>query len=105
MAYNDMNANIAAAGRIGGSAATVTKLSPVMRLTTAVEAAEKTAAMIHQLRVGMMGDVPDVATAEGKEYHGEGLIGRIGDAAARVEAATARILRDLEDMHRAYGDF
>lgn len=89
-----------------GSKGDVTSLSPVVRLQNAVESAEQTAALVHRVRVAMIGDVPENATdAAGKEYYGEGLIGRIAQAAARIENANARILRDLEDINRAAGDF
>ena len=90
------------AGAVGSTS--VTTLSPVVRLAAAVEAAEKAAALIHSLRIHMMGDVP-AADKTVEEYRGEGLLGRITDAACRIEAATSRIARDVEDMHRAYGDF
>lgn len=94
--------NARAAATAAGSAV---PLSPVLRLQAAVEAAEKTASMVHTARVALAGDAPPEPTADAKMYYGEGLLGRIAEAASRIEGANQRILRDLEDLHRAYGDF
>lgn len=90
---------------VGAMKSAVTSISPIVRLANAIETAEQTAGMVHRVRIAMIGDVPETDASGNKEYHGEGLIGRIAEAAARIERISARVIRDIEDMHRAAGDF